>query len=120
MIKTHRHIATAAMFMSAVFLSGCAAQGPKVATVQPDNAAHSVGRGFSLDTPVSAIAADQRGKAVLERDVPGLMSSSSYILLEDMSLAQIAPLSGGRLSKTKLDQVRADLAQLAINEKTGP
>ncbi|MDD2704879.1 MAG: hypothetical protein PHU07_06050 [Acidocella sp.] len=106
--------------MSAAFLTGCAAQGSKVAVAQPDNTAHAAGRSFSLDTPVSKIAADQGGKAVLERDVPGLMSSSSYILLEGMSLAQIAPLSGGRISRTKLDQVQADLAKLAINESTGP
>ncbi len=65
---------------------------------------------FSLDTPVEKIAADGRGKAVLDKDLPGLMASSQYILFEDMSLAQIATLSSGQLTKTKLDLVAADLS----------
>jgi hypothetical protein len=67
---------------------------------------------FSLNTPVDTIAANQRGKAVLDRDVPGLMASRSYVLFDDMSLAQIATFSGGELTKTKLDLLQADLAQL--------
>ena len=37
------------------------------------------------------------------------MASQSYILFEDMSLSQIATVSGGRLTKAKLDVVQADL-----------
>jgi hypothetical protein len=75
---------------------------------------------FSLDTPVEKIAADPGGRAVLKRDVPGLMASPSYMLFSGMSLSQIATLSGGRLSKTKLEQVEADLAQLPITPSTAP
>lgn len=68
---------------------------------------------FSLNTPVDVIAADQGGKAVLDRDVPGLMASRSYILFDDMSLSQIATVSRGQLTKTKLDLIQADLSQLS-------
>jgi hypothetical protein len=68
---------------------------------------------YTLDTPVERIAADPLGKAVLIRDLPGLMSSKNYPLFSDMSLAQIASLSGGRLSQTKLSLVRQDLMQLS-------
>jgi hypothetical protein len=68
---------------------------------------------FSLDTPVEKIAADGRGRAVLDRDLPGLMASGQYVLFEDMSLAQIASLSSGQLTKTKLDLVAVDLAGLS-------
>jgi hypothetical protein len=68
---------------------------------------------FTLDTPVERIAADGRGKAVLDRDLPGLMSSSQYILFDDMSLSQIATLSSGQLTKTKLDLVEADLSHIS-------
>lgn len=68
---------------------------------------------FSLDTPVEKIAADDRGKAVLVRDLPGLMASPSYLLFDDMSLSQIATLSSGQLTKTKLALVEADLSQLS-------
>ena len=74
---------------------------------------------FSLNTPLDHIAANQRGKAVLERDLPGLMASRSYPLFEDMSLSQIAMMSGGRLSQTKLNLVQADLAQLSSSAGNG-
>jgi hypothetical protein len=67
---------------------------------------------FSLDTPVEKIAADGRGRAVLNRDLPGLMASSQYVLFEDMSLAQIATLSSGQLTKAKLGVVAVDLSSL--------
>jgi hypothetical protein len=91
----------AAIAFSLASLAGCAqAPAPK----QPS---------FTLDTPVDRIAADARGKAVLERDLPGLMSSRSYALFDDMSLSQIATLSSGRLTQTKLDRVQADLSQIS-------
>ncbi len=88
-----------------VCLAGCSAQKP-VARAAPVPA-------FSLNTPVDVIAADQAGKAVLERDIPGLMASQSYMLFEDMSLSQIATVSGGRLTTTKLALVQADLSKLS-------
>jgi hypothetical protein len=74
-------------------------------------------RAFSLDTPLHEIAADKRGKAVLDRDLPGLMASRSYILFDDMSLSQIAIMSGGRLTKIKLARVKEDLSNVSVAEK---
>lgn len=68
---------------------------------------------FTLDTPVDRIVADPKGKAVLDRDVPGLMASKDYPLFDDMSLSQIALFSGGRLTKTKLALVKSDLIQIS-------
>ena len=72
---------------------------------------------YSLNTPLYKIAADKRGKAVLYRDLPGLMASRSYILFDDMSLSQIAIMSGGRLTTTKLALVAEDLSNLSTAEK---
>jgi hypothetical protein len=118
MFKTLRHSATAFVTLSLAFLPGCSAQ--KSATdVASDGVAKASRPTFSLNTPVHVIAADQRGKAVLDRDVPGLMASRSYLLFEDMSLSQIATVSSGQLTKAKLDRVEADLAQLSTDGKTG-
>ncbi len=91
-------------------LAGCAA-GPSVRPVAA--APMPAVQVFSLDTPVEKIAADDRGKAVLDRDLPGLMGSSSYLLFDDMSLSQIATLSSGQLTKSKLDLVEADLSGIS-------
>ncbi len=99
----------AASLLAAVCLFGCTpAQKPVVAAVVPRLAKPA----YSLDTPVEKIAADPLGRAVLVHDIPHLMSDSSYILFEDMSLAQIATVSGGRLTQAKLDLIEADLARI--------
>ncbi|HEY1857551.1 hypothetical protein [Acidocella sp.] len=67
---------------------------------------------FSLDTPLHQIAENKQGKAILVHDLPGLMASRSYILFDDMSLSQIAVMSGGRLTKAKLAVVEADLSNM--------
>jgi len=103
---------TAALFILALTLPGCARHpepditAPALAVTPPKL------QKFSLDTPVERIAADRRGKAILERDLPGLMTSHSYLLFDDMSLAEIATLSSGQLTQTKLDIVEADLSRL--------
>ncbi|WBO60656.1 hypothetical protein GT370_07780 [Acidocella sp. MX-AZ03] len=67
---------------------------------------------FSLQTPIDQIAADPRGKAVLERDLPGMMASPHYQMFNSMSLSDLAPLSGGRLTPEKLKKVQDDLLSL--------
>lgn len=106
MLKMYRGRAAVRVMLGSLWLVGCTppahplvAGGTRVA--------------FSLDTPVEVIAADPRGKAILDRDLPGLMSNPHYLLFSDMSLTQIAPMSGGRLTEVKLAKVQRDLAELS-------
>ncbi len=69
---------------------------------------------FSVNTPVHLIAANPSGKAVLDRDIPALMASRSYSLCDDMSLAQIASVSGGRFTTAKLNRLEGDLAKISV------
>jgi hypothetical protein len=111
MLKSTRSRAVAYSFLAPAFLAGCGSAPPH-ATVATNTVISAPGKppcAFNLDTPVNRIAADPNGKAVLERDVPGLMASKEYPLFDDMSLSQIAIMSGGRLSKDKLSLVQSDL-----------
>ena len=103
MFKTLRPRA-AWMTLGAISLLGCST--PEPAAPPPVQAA------FSVHTPVKLIAADARGKAILNRDVPGLLSNPQYPAFCDMSLAELAPLSGGKLTQATLTKVQADLAGL--------
>ena len=110
------------MVVGVVLLPGCspektASATPQRAAPQPAGSTAATVWHFSLDTPVDKIASNPDGNAILKRDMPGLMTNPSYLLFADMSLSQIASLSGGRLPKTTLDQVQADLAQLPVNSK---
>lgn len=113
-----RQIITRHGLVVAVFalLAGCAAQpqGTQLAKALHIKGSSAAPAAFTVATPLDRIAADQRGRAVLERDVPGVMHNSHYALFSCMSLSQLASLSGGRLSTEKLAQVNEDLAAITF------
>ncbi len=113
MFVTVRYSVAAFLTLNLASLSGCGA-GPKpVPAMAASATVKAPNPEFSVNTPLDIIAANPNGKAVLLHDLPGLMASRSYILFDDMSLSQIAPLSGGHLTTAKLDVVQADLSQLS-------
>ena len=67
---------------------------------------------YTLDTPVERIAADPAGAAVLNKDIPGLLTNPSYALFKGMNLKMLASLSSGRLDAETLAETKADLAAL--------
>ncbi|HQT47106.1 MAG: hypothetical protein B7X08_01645 [Acidocella sp. 20-63-7] len=115
MFDIARHSRLALVLCFAGFLPAC---GAKNAALDVATRATAARPHFSLDTPVAKIAADQRGKAVLDRDIPKLMANRSYPMFEDMSLDQIASVSGGQLTRAKLDLLQADLAQISTAQPT--
>ena len=117
MYRMPRQIGITAMLFGVAVLPACSQQKTAAVSPQPAGSTAATAGHFSLNTPVEKIAANPSGNAVLKRDMPGLMASPSYVLFSDMSLSQLASLSGGRLTKTKLDQVEADLEQLPVESK---
>jgi hypothetical protein len=118
MLKSARRGAVAIALIGPAMLCGCSAPAPVTATNMegPASALTPVRlapRVFTLNTPIKRIAADPDGKAILDRDIPGVMASNKYPLFDDLSLSQIAIMSGGRLTKSKLDLVQTDLVQLS-------
>ena len=67
---------------------------------------------YDRDTPVEKIAADPAAAAILNRDLPGLLSDSQYSLFKSMSLKQLQAASGGDLSEEDVDKTIADLQAL--------
>ena len=71
-------------------------------------AAPAAGGAMTVDkTTIGAIWADEKGKAVLQKDVPGIEQYMDQI--KDMTLAQVAPMSQGAIDDAKLKQIQADL-----------
>jgi hypothetical protein len=68
--------------------------------------------GYSRDTPVEKIAADPEAAAVLNKDLPGLLTDAEYPLFKSMSLKQLQSASGGDLSLEDVDKAVADLQGL--------
>lgn len=68
---------------------------------------------YDRDTPVEKIAADPAAAAILNKDLPGLLSDSQYSLFKSMSLKQLQAASGGDLSEQDVDKTVADLQALS-------
>ena len=87
-------------------VSACAQDQPAPASAPADAG------GYTRDTPVERIAADPAAAAVLNKDLPGLLSNAQYPLFKSMSLKQLQSASGGDLSEQDIDKAVADLQAL--------
>jgi hypothetical protein len=67
---------------------------------------------FSLDTPIEALVADAKAKAVLDADLPGVTTHPSYDMFKGMSLRAVQPMSDGKLTDEMLKKVETDLAAI--------
>ena len=68
------------------------------------------GAKFTTDTPIETIAADPAGKAVLDKDFPGLTSHPAYDQFKGMSLKAVQPMSQGAISDEAIAKATTDLA----------
>jgi len=67
---------------------------------------------FGLDTPIEALVADPKAKAVLDADLPGIANHPSYDMFKGMSLRAVQPMSNGKLTDEQLKKVESDLAAI--------
>jgi len=92
-----------------IVLAGCATHGGgPVATAA--GGTQTASAQLTLDTPIGELCDDPRGRAALDRYLPGLRKNPNYFLFQGFSLRQLAEMSGGRISPAKLESVRLDLA----------
>ena len=74
------------------------------------HADHAAQARFTLDTPVEAIVADEKARAVLEANVPGITTHEHYEHFKTMSLKQLSGMAPDRLTPEVLAKLEADLA----------
>jgi hypothetical protein len=67
---------------------------------------------FGLDTPIETLLADEKAKAVLDTDIPGLSSHPALDQFKAMSLKAVQPFSNGALTDEMLKKVETDLAAI--------
>jgi hypothetical protein len=68
---------------------------------------------YSDETPIEVLAADPAAAAVVNKDLPGLLTDAQYPIFKSMSLKAIQQASNGDLSKTDVEKTVADLQALA-------
>jgi hypothetical protein len=67
---------------------------------------------YSQDTPIETLASDPAAAAVLNKDLPGLLTDAQYPIFKAMSLKTIQQASGGDLSAEDVNKTVADLRAL--------
>ena len=87
---------------SLLFASSAWAQVDKIAPPTP----------YSRDTPLETLAADPAAAAVLNKDLPGLLTDAQYPVFKRMSPGGLQEASGGDLSKDDVNKTVADLQAL--------
>ena len=77
-----------------------------------DKAAQTGTPPYGQDTPLETLAADPAAVAILNKDLPGLLSDAQYPIFKSMSLKSLQQASGGDLSKDDVNKTVADLQAL--------
>ena len=67
---------------------------------------------FTVDTPIQDIVADAQGKAVIERNFPGLIARPEYEMFKAISLKALQPYSSGKITDELLAKTQSELAAI--------
>ena len=67
---------------------------------------------FTVETPIEALMADERAKAVAVKHLPGIDTHPAYEQFKALSLKAVAPFSQGLITEEVLAKVAADLAAI--------
>ncbi|HEY6963577.1 MAG TPA: hypothetical protein VI407_00025 [Erythrobacter sp.] len=67
---------------------------------------------FTIDTPIEALVADARAKAVLDKYLPGIDQHPAYDQFKALSLRTVAPFSQGMITDELLAKIDADLTAI--------
>ncbi|WP_353230621.1 hypothetical protein [Novosphingobium sp.] len=85
---------------------------PALADAAATTPAPATAAKFTLDTPIEALVADSRSRAVIEADLPELISHPQFDMFKSMSLTALTAFAPDKLTPERLDKVKADLAKL--------
>lgn len=75
-------------------------------------------RRLSSNSTIADICANPEGKAVIDRDLPGLTERPEYDFFKHMSLKTLKSMSRGKMTDEDVAKVDADLALLAPATET--
>lgn len=82
------------------------------ASLPASPAASAAAPAYSRNTPVEKLASDPAAVAVLNKDLPGLLTAPAFTIFKSMSLKQLQQASGGDLSEVDVAKAEADLQAL--------
>ena len=97
--------------LAALCLAAAGLAAPAAALAQSEAPA-APAAAFTIDTPIEALMADERAKAVLTKHLPGIDQHPAYEQFKALSLKALAPFSQGLISDELLGKIDADLTAI--------
>lgn len=67
---------------------------------------------FTADTPIEAIAADPKAKAVLDAVFPGMTTHAMYEQFKGMTVKQLQPMASDQITDAGIAKLTTELAAL--------
>ena len=67
---------------------------------------------ITIDSKLGDILADPKGKAVLDKHLPGFSTNPQMAMAKGMSLKMVAPMSGGKITPAILKAIDEDLKKI--------
>lgn len=67
---------------------------------------------LTVESPIEALMADERAKAVVDKHLPGIDQHPSYEDFKSLSLKSLAPFSQGLITEDVLAKIATDLAAI--------
>ena len=64
---------------------------------------------LSMDSKIGDILANPKGKAVMDKHLPGFSSNPQMAMAKGMSLKMVAPMSGGKITPAILKAIDEEL-----------
>lgn len=98
--------------LAALGLAVAAVATPAAVLAQDAPAPSAPAAAFTIDTPIEALMADERAKAVLTKYLAGIDQHPAYEQFKSLSLKALAPFSQGMISDELLGKIDADLAAI--------
>jgi hypothetical protein len=82
------------------------------ASALADDAAEVAAAAFTVEMPIAALMADDRAKAVVLGNLPGIDQHPAFPQIQGMSLKAIQPFSQGMITDEALAKIAAELAAI--------
>lgn len=101
-----KFLMTAMLFAAPVVVSAQTAPAAAPSPVAPAAAK------LSIDSSIETIAANPKGKAILDATFPGMLAHESYAMFKGMSLKQVQPYANGAITDAQVAKVAAELMKL--------
>lgn len=98
--------------LAAALMLGAAVTTPALADGHGNHSETKAAK-FTIDTPIEALVADAKAKAVLDKHLPGIDQHPAYGQFKTMSLKALQPFSQGAITPESLEKIADDLAQIA-------